>query len=252
MLGIGITSINRPEHLELCFHQIAMHTTVGFKLYIYDQSDCKSSFFDEGVWRACVGGNWVDYKYEHGQRKGIAYAKNMCLYNLRECDNIILLDDDCWPKADGWVEYFINAPYDHLLYLKDRHLQSFDYSDHTEYETEYPACSYLNSTGCFMYLTKEVIEKVGYFNSDFRKYGMEHSGYSQRIYRAGLTPAPYISLDRTSQYIHSLDLDGSFEGFDVPHKPSLSLAEMNEHIEHNRKVFEMECTTGEIYQDFKP
>jgi GT2 family glycosyltransferase len=267
MIGIGLTSYNRPYHLRFCVEQILKHTTEEFKLFVYDQSDSINEAYDCGS----EFGNAFNYKwerpfhthdksesvmvYQHAEPKGIAYAKNMCLDALKDCESIFLLDDDTFPIADNWTEYFIETGEHHLLYMNERY-KCYQKQPKQYTPKVFPVITnlgyYHDSAGCFMYLTKSVIQNVGYFNSEFKGYGMEHSAYSQRIHRAGLTPAPYISLDRTSDYIHSLDLDGSFEEFDVPHKPSLTLAEMNEHIEHNRKVFELECTTGEIYKSFEP
>lgn len=216
--GIGVTSTpDRSNYLNFWWEQLRKHTEESSNILVCTNVDT--------------------------DKKGIAYAKNRCLYVLRDCDFIFIFDNDTFIKSNGWMDFFIKSGVQHCQYMNNRY---------RPYQSENDATFYRDSAGCFMYLTKEAIEKVGYFNTEFKGYGMEHAAYSQRIHRASLTPAPYISLNRTSDYIHSLDLDGPFPGFDVEHKPSLSLAEMTEHIEHNRKVFEAECTDSPIYQPLEP
>lgn len=239
-IGIGITTYNRPDHLRFCVEQVSKHLPpIATNIPVLHSEE-----YLEYISHRRTDGNEYTIVVVDGV-DSISRAKNMCLYNLRDCDHIFLLDDDVFVKS-GWVEFFTLSGLNHSLYMNER------YRPYTITMDIPSKTFYRDSSGCFMYLTKEVIEKVGYFNTEFKGYGMEHSAFSYRIYRAGLTPAPYICLDRTSDYIHSLDLDGPFPGFDTEHKPSLSYAEMTQHIDHNRKVFVWECTDSPIYQAFEP
>jgi len=182
------------------------------------------------------------YVYDDAiERRGVAYGKNMCLYNLRDCDHIVLLDDDTFPIKDNWYDYFINSGYHHLLYMVDHYKPRKVFEDFTSYQL---------SSGCFMYMTKECLKKTGYFCSDYGLYGYEHAGYSTRIFIAGLTPYMYMTLNKTSEYIYSLD--HSKGGYGIDHKCSISEEERVRLLELNNPVYIKEATTNKPYFDFKP
>ena len=105
---------------------------------------------------------------------------------------------------------------------------------------------YNNCAGCFLFLTQEVLKKVGYFNKEYGVYGFEHAGYSERIHRAGLTPfGKYLAPAQTPNYIYSMDYD--FGKHDIEsHKPSISFKEAKESVQKNRDVYIKEINT--IYQ----
>ena len=96
-IGIGVTSYNRPKHLDLWVEQILPITPENVKVHIEVDKDT--------------------------DRMGVAYRKNECLKALKGCDYIFLFDDDCFPIAEGWIDFFINAHKEtgqhHFLYLKE-------------------------------------------------------------------------------------------------------------------------------------
>ena len=199
-IGIGITTFQRPEIFKLCMEQVTKYLPEDSKVYIAKDVP------------------------------NISKAKNECLEALKDCDHIFLFDDDCFPIAKNWHVPFIAADLKHLLYMKPHHGLGINKGTYTIYAE----CS-----GVFMYLTKEVIEKVGYFGN-YGRYGFEHAGYSHRINKAGLTPYKYMTLNGTEKYIHSLDLDGAFKG--IKAKPSLSIDEVKSSIEINKIIYAKEIT----------
>jgi len=171
-------------------------------------------------------------KHEDTHYKGVAYSKNQNLNTLKDCDYIFLFDDDCYPIKENWSEFFINSNYNHLLYLQPQHTLKETIKDLQIYE---------NCGGVFMFLNKEVLEKVGYLNSEYGQYGFEHAGYSNRIFKAGLTIAPYQQLNNTDEYLFSMDYNGCNNKSSVPSykKPKL--------IEQNRLIFLKEAFSNKIY-----
>jgi len=213
-IGIGITTYKRPEHVKWCIKMIEKYTK-DYKLYIHN---------DE-----------ID-------RRGIAYGKNMCLYNLRDCDFIFLFDDDCFPIAEGWTDYFTQSGFEHSLYMNKTY-QPVYYGDH---HTSYFMCS-----GVFIFLTKKVLETVGYFNSAYGLYGYEHAAYSHRINKAGLTPAKYLVLNDTDKYIYSLDFQGVGDT-GLTHARSLPNAEADASAKENNKIYHIETSINKIFYGFTP
>jgi GT2 family glycosyltransferase len=215
-IGIGVTTYNRPEHLDLFIRQLGKHTLFGdVKTYIH---------FDEN------------------ERKGIAYGKNICIYNLKDCDYIFLFDDDCFPISDYWMHPFINSGLNHALYMNESYEPILSIDGYT---------SYLHCSGVFMFLTKKVIEKVGYYNPEYGIYGLEHAGYSQRIYRAGLTPCFFPVLDGTDKLIYSLDHQGEGD-WGIKHKGSLPEEERKKLTEINDIIYHKECNAKKNFYNFKP
>lgn len=88
-----------------------------------------------------------------------------------------------------------------------------------------------------MFMTKEVIETVGAFNEEFELWGFEHAEYSQRIFKAGLTVAPYICLNQTGQYIYAEDYNNPL------HKSSITNQEKNYLFNKNKYIFAKPITT---------
>jgi GT2 family glycosyltransferase len=143
-IGIGITTYNRPECLKECLEHIYKHTfTNNVKIYVATDTD--------------------------EDRRGVAFRKNECLRSLKNCDNIFLFDDDCYPIKDGWIDFCINEGSEHLLFMDDKFHRKMDDKN------------YLDCGGVFMFMTKKVIDRVGAFNEKFMQYGFEHAEYSNRI-----------------------------------------------------------------------
>lgn len=217
-IGIGITTCDRPELYKLCFEKIFKHTNCAFQIATYDDTVTK---------------------------KGVAHAKNRlidALYMIG-CDYIFLFDHDAFPITDGWQDYFINSGINHLIYANDK--------EHNLMYTDLITGNQIfeGSSGVMLFMTREVIEKVGHMDESYGRYGFEHSDYSRRVCRAGLIPHPFICLTDTSKYIHSLDLDGPYEGISA--SPSVIGEERRELIEKNRQKYLDGENSDVIYLPFK-
>ena len=221
-IGIGVTTYKRPEHLEVWRQQIDILRPPDSVIYT---------------------------AYDAPERKGIAYRKNECLRTLKDCDYIFLFDDDCFPIKNGWAEFFIESSkitkQQHYLYLKETQTikkikWDYDYSILGEYN---------NCSGCFMFLTKEAIEKVGAYNPAYGYYGFEHAGYSNRIHAAGLTPrGKYTCPAGAGDYIYAMDFDYHLPfNKQVKHDPSLKdeLHLLESYLKKNKEIYDNDT---KIYQ----
>lgn len=184
-IGIGVTTYKRKELLQECLENIHKFTQRPFKLYVAEDTDA--------------------------DRKGVACRKNECLDNLKDCDFIFLFDDDCYPKKSGWAELII----DKHKKTNVHHFLLIDYKNHGVknylFINDETITTHNDSGGVMMFLTKQVIEKVGGFYTGYDTYGFEHIGYSCRVYEAKLTPDHFISFEEMNNYIFSHDYDN--EGF---------------------------------------
>jgi hypothetical protein len=216
-IGIGVTTYNRADHIMLWKEQIYKHAHEGIH-EIYIASDCNT-------------------------RLGIAYRKNECLRALKDCDYIFLFDDDCFPIKNGWTDYFINAykisGQHHLLYLGET--GTIKKIGEELFDENLTINIYSNCGGCFMFLTREVIEKVGGYNRNYGFYGFEHAGFTTRIHRAGLTPlGMYQSPSEAGEYIYAMDYDFHLQfNKQVRHHSSLAkeMNNVNHYISQNREIY---------------
>ena len=207
-IGIGVTTTpNRAEYVDRWLEYFEKYKPTNYHLHIH-----------------------TDENY-----KGVAYSKNQNLITLKDSDYIFLFDDDCYPVKSNWTDFFINSKYNHLLYLQPYHRIKSKTDDLEIYH---------DCGGVFMYLTKQVLNKVGYLNPEYGQYGFEHAGYSNRIFRSGLIQAPYQQLTGTDNYLYSKDYEG------IEHKSSIPIYKKSKLIEENKKVFLKELQSEKIYYNF--
>ena len=207
-IGIGVTTTpNRKYLLDAWLINFRKHTKEPYHLHVHED---------------------INYR-------GVAYSKNENLKALKDCDYIFLFDDDCYPIHDEWVNFFTSSNEKHLLFLTESLHGLPDYCGSNP-------LTYRNCGGVFMMLTKEVIEKVGAFGS-YGVYGFEHCGYSQRIYKAGLTKSPYQMLKNTKKYLRALDYEGKIQS-------SVSDEVKQREIDKNRIKFIEEVNSNNYFVNF--
>ena len=215
-IGIGITTTpSRPAHLELCLSQINKHMPKDAMLFVAHDTN----------------------------KMGVAHQKNKCLEALNECDYVFLFDDDCFPIEDGWADAYISE----YIRTGNHHFLKINEMPTIEIKGVIDGItSWTNCAGCMMFLTRSAIQTVGAFGK-YGKYGMEHAGYSERIYMAGLTPfGKYLSCKKGNDKIYALDLQG-VGNFNINHKSSITFDEMKSNIKEGLIKF-----TEDIKQIYRP
>lgn len=229
-IGIGVLTCNRPDYFENWQEQLFKNTNTK-----------PNDHYDD----------IVVYAHDDTEtRKGVAPSMNECLYNLRDCDVIFLFNDDCWPKKEGWIEFFLDAfkktRQNHFLYCDKKHHEYVSDINLNGVKGElYNSCG-----GVFMAFTKRVIEKVGYVDTRYKQYGYEHAGYSRRIAIARLNTAPYISLIGTEDYIHACDYSG-YEN--LTKKSSITEEEKHANMAYNDEIYHKELEEWfNVYRPYDP
>lgn len=181
MIGIGVTTYKRPELALHCLANIKKHTTEPYKIYVALDSD--------------------------EDRRGVAKRKNECLKNLKDCDYIILFDDDCYPIKYGWEKLLIESSEKtksgHFCYNKEPFykISGYRFLNGVELET------FDNCGGVMLFYTKKTIETVGAFYEGYDTYGFEHIGHSIRIFRSGLSADLFSCPKELKEYIYSHDYE---------------------------------------------
>lgn len=188
-IGIGITTHNRHENARRCLTNILLTTPEAHRIVVVDDA---SDVPFEGA----------DFRFRHNV--GIAKAKNKCIELLDDCDYIFLFDDDCWPVQLGWWKPYVQSGVHHLSFtfsqLHDGRPNRNDFLKN-EGEISY----YANPCGCMLFMTKELIEKIGGFDIGFGQYGNEHVDFSVRAYFANMVAHPFMDIAYSLMLFHSLD-----------------------------------------------
>lgn len=259
LIGIGITTRHRSSVLSLTIENIVKFKPSNCKIVVSDDSDQEDSIIQNK--KICESYN-VEYIHD-GKRKGVAKNKNACILALIDCDHFFLFDDDCYPIKNDWAEHVIKCHQEsgvhHFNLLEP---QCHNLIKETQY-SDFIIQEYHMVGGVFMYLSKEVVNKVGAFNKDYDVYGFEHASYTYRVFKSGLHNGLGINLTikDLQEYIFSLDYS-SFAN-NINHKMFLELPvefkansassigkqEAANSISNNHRILAQDCN-GPIYREF--
>ena len=169
-------------------------------------------------------------------RRGAAYGKNELIHKFYEegKDYIFLFDDDCYPVIEGWQEKVIEwAKKNDVHYLAGLDFKNINIIGHSG-DTVKSSSPYI---GAYFFLDRECIEKVGYYNSKYIKYGWEDVEYSiryNRLFKRGYLTPVWINM-----YLHSMDMFGENP------TPNMTQEEKQRYIELNRRYAIEEDTNSQ-------
>ena len=247
LVGVNFSSRNRPEILEICLTQLYRYLLAEKYAYVV------SVVVDLGdpTWDAYYLALMEKYPdviwHKSGERLGIANAKNRGIKILREnhCGHYFLFDDDAFPVKHAWEQLYIDiAARNGIHHLM--HLFALPAAVH-HLRTENEICEYHQCCGVLLYFSAHAINTIGGYRKVFGVYGHEHTELSLRCNFAGLQPnwGPYISPEKTREYIYSLDLDLINWGVNPPDfvvtpdmwRSSIQGENVLEHIHYNAQVF---------------
>jgi hypothetical protein len=204
-IGIGVTTYKRKDILDITLMNIYKTTNRPFSLYVAEDTDL--------------------------DRRGISYRKNECLVNLKDCDYIFLFDDDCYPKKENWVDFFVQAHKisgeNHFNYLK----KELHHKKKTDFYLDWCISSYEKCGGVFMSITQKALKTVGGFYTGYDTYGFEHIGFSNRVYNAKLNSDVFLSVDGSEDYLFAFDYE--VKGF----KSSITESEKELYQEKNKRLY---------------
>lgn len=163
--------------------------------------------------------------YSTGPRQGIAKNKNRGIkYFLEKTDAkyLILLDDDIVFINKGIVEEFIKASENSNWHHISTFLGEYGCNIHDStagYFSTFPIiaedenlywCGGVQGMCCFF--TREIIEKVGYFNKFPYYYGYEHAEFSARCNKvSGYCPELFAVLKRSPKFFKTQQIPNNYE-----------------------------------------
>lgn len=193
MIGIGITTHNRPDMLARALEFQNRYLPHGAKLVVVDDAS-----------RVPVEG--ADFRFE--SCVGIARSKNKCLELLYDagCEHFFLFDDDTWPAKEDWHVPYVTCPEPHLNYIFVEFASGIrTLNDTKEIYRDKDKIAYTHARGCMLYFERIVLDTVGGMDPVFGKWGYEHPSLSDRIFNAGLTTFRYMDVNGSAGLIYSDD-----------------------------------------------
>lgn len=257
VIGIGITTKDRPQVLCITLEYLRHYLPSNCRVVVSDDSQSE----DNAKKNSELCG--ADFEYiTNANNRGIARNKNSCIKALSDCDYLFLFDDDCFPMKEGWAEYIIdchkNSGAHHFNLLEDIHHKLINTIEYDGFTIE----EHHAVGGVFMFLTKEVVSKVGAFNKDYDTYGFEHASYTYRVYKSGLHNGLGINLTikDLQEYIFSIDY-ASFpnninhmmfnilcEKYGIKRESSVDPIETQRSMKNNYNILKQDCN-GPIFRE---
>lgn len=182
-IGIGILSYNRPDSLKRLINSITKHTDLSkTTIFISDDGSKNQEVIDYLVklsksLRFCVLNN--------NENIGIAGNSNRLLQCLKRFRYGIIMNDDVEIMGDGWEYFYPDAMkttgLKHFIYREDGIYGCTIGSDYS-FNGRTLLKSDCNPQGAILAFDTTVLDRIGYFNEDYGKYGMEHVDWSSKFF----------------------------------------------------------------------
>jgi hypothetical protein len=220
-LGIGITTLNRQAVLDETLVAVQKFTPRNAAIVVVD----------DGSENPAVSPNSAT-AIRNDTSKGIPAAKNQCIEALMEAgvDHLFLLDDDTRPVRENWWLPYVAGCEPHYQYnwthfksdnrpvpkmsvlYEDSKLRAFGWS-----------------MGCMLYVTRDVINRVGGMHPNFGLGMEEHAEWSQRIHNAGFTSFVHQDVPGSGALFYASDEHGTVSA-------SFSWADRASSLQRNEKL----------------
>lgn len=175
-LGIAVITFRRLKALQRTLRRLADCTRSPYELVIAEDGGRDGTV----AWCRKHG-----YRVISGANRGVSWNKNRGLFALASqgCDPIILLEDDCFPVEIGWEADWIRATqlWDHVSYAPKKIFKGVIGGQGTPDD---PFVSLRASAQCST-ISRRALEAVGYFDTRFTGFGIEHKEWTNRLKALG-------------------------------------------------------------------
>ena len=183
MIGLAVITYNRPDYCLKVLESLIANNCGGANkvIVIDDNSTISYKHIISLLYQTNIS------FYTNSTNRGVAHSKNKAFKLLLEagCDHIFLMEDDILMVDPDTCGYYISS----AERFKVQHL---NFGLHGTMNTGkgfwkdgvfcYPDC-----VGAFSYYSREVLEKVGLMDENF-KNAWEHVEHTYRIIEAGYHP----------------------------------------------------------------
>lgn len=169
--------------------------------------------------------DFIDFE----SNKGISSAKNAGIKHLYDlgCDVMFIMDDDI-KLVKGFGEFYLNAikktGIHHFCYRVPE-LNKHIIEKYTKNGIDIVKTLHVN--GAFFTITREIVNKVGYFKLLPYRYGHEHTEYTGRIIKLTNYCSGYLDVAGSDKFVNYIGLDDRSDNF-----PAIN----DERIKNNAKA----------------
>src|SRR3990167_7700106 len=179
---------------------------------------------------------------------GIALVTYNRAENLKSIISTIL-EDDLMPRISNWFEMYkdlyLYTGIHHLCRVQDKQIPEVipEFTNNLKTKGLIPIYG-TKPRGDFIFITKEILRKVGGFNPEFKGAGFSHIEWQNRIIKAGLIPHPNKWIDiRSIEHGDYFEQIGDTSGgrWNEPEKTQ-------KEIECNRQIYQKIKHNSQIYQ----
>lgn len=226
-VGVGILSYNRFNSIKRCIDSILKNTDLG-KVTVFVSDDSSDDQRTIEYLDKLSASNASIVVIKNDVRLGIAGNTNRLLRCLSRFKYGILLNDDVEIMSSGWADFYVEA-------MKKTSMHHFIYREPNVYGAKLGTNVNVRGLdlrvvdekphGAVLAFTKEMVNKIGYFDESYGIYGMEHVDWSTKVYESGIQPKGYF------------DVRGSERFFKLHNDPS-SVMDRKSHLNNARKLFE--------------
>jgi peptidoglycan/xylan/chitin deacetylase (PgdA/CDA1 family) len=208
-VGIGILSYNRPASLRKCLDTLFENLVLDARVAVN---------FD--LWNPEFEAIAVQYPIDaiSGPSRGISYANNRLMQFFDGYGALFLIQDDVRFLRPEWLERYLRGlravpylaffdPYYPQDPNRPRHFK-VNYFKQRQRVVRDGVTFWLchkSPQGAFQAIGRECIERVGYFDTGFGQYGIEHHDYWLRVCNAGICPPEHFYDIERSPELLSID-----------------------------------------------
>jgi len=216
-IGVAITSRNRPQVLAETLAAFTQYSPDIPVIVIDDASDTP-------IEAPCT-------VVRNSVQLGIAQSKNRCIAELMKLgvQHLFLFDDDTRPQCPNWWKPYVDSPEPHLQHSWTHFANNKPVDKMTTIYQSDDLIAFGWSMGCMLYLTDEVVHRVGGMRAEFGPAMHEHIEFSRRICNAGLTSFPFQDVPNSSELLFAADRTQSV-------KSSITVPDRNKLLQRNDEL----------------
>lgn len=223
MIGLSVITYKRFDYLCECLKSLKKNNWGGSDIVIVIEDDLGYDLNQQNFIKNIIPNKEFYFRQENS---GVASAKNKALDFLinKECEDIFLMEADILMKDP-------NTCKDYVKYAKQNNLEHMNFALHGSLNignmfTYNGKTVYPHSVGAFSYYTSNCIEKVGFFDENF-KNAFEHVEHTWRVANEGMTTPFWNFVDHPNSENMLEEIPGSFASSSIcardDHKKNIEL-----------------------------
>ena len=200
-IGVGILTYNRPDSLRCLINSIVAHTDLS-RTTIFISDDGSTNTTQLALLDELLGRDDI-VVLRNTEQIGVAGNSNRLLRCLGRFKHKLLLNDDVEIINVGWDRFYFDA-------MVKTGMHHFCYRQAGIYGAAAGDAMVVRDVklevvnekpqGAVLALDADAIAKIGFFDTGFGQYGVEHVDWSTRLYKSGLQRAGFFDVCGSADY----------------------------------------------------